>query len=65
MEIFLELKSKDIYLELGILMSQLTIWKDRAVILSFKLNLEKLVLTFAMEGIILYIGWDLGSMVPR
>lgn len=61
----MELKSKDIYLELGILMSQLTIWKDRAVILSFKLNLEKLVLTFAMEGIILYIGWDLGSMVPR
>jgi hypothetical protein len=28
-------------------------------------NLEKLEVTYAMEDIILYIGWDLDSMVLK
>ena len=43
-------------------MSPLTIWKDKVAIQSFKHNSAKLELTYAMEDIIPYIGWDLDWM---
>lgn len=62
MEIFLVPKLKGTFLELEILMSLLIIWKEKVDILYLKLSLVKLESIYVMEGIILFIGWDLGSM---
>lgn len=62
MEIFLVPKLKGTFPELEILMSLLIIWKEKVDILYLKLSLVKLESIYVMEDIILFIGWDLGSM---
>ena len=55
-------KLKGTFPELEILMSLLIIWKEKVDILYLKLSLVKLESIYVMEDIILFIGWDLGSM---